>query len=156
MSETPSDRGAGLNIQEILSWLPHRYPFLLVDRVLEMDPGKRAVALKCVSVNEPFFQGHFPGRPIFPGVLLCEAFAQVAALVALTAYPDYRDKAVYLMGLDRFRFRHPVVPGDRLVLTVETRHTRRGVWQFDCLAQVDGERVADGGIMATITDPVEG
>mgnify|MGYP000023230319 CR=1 FL=1 len=156
MSETPADRHPGLNIQEILSWLPHRYPFLLVDRVLEMDPGKRAVAIKCVSANEPFFQGHFPGRPILPGVLLCEAFAQVAALVALTAYPDYRDKAVYLMGLDKMRFRQPVVPGDRLVLTVETRNTRRGVWKFDCLGQVDGARVADGGIMATITDPVEG
>ncbi len=151
-----SDRMRGIGVQEILSYLPHRYPFLMVDRVLEIEPGQRAVAVKCVSVNEPFFQGHFPGRPILPGVLITEAFAQVAALIALTAHPDFREKAVYLMGLDRVRFRRPVVPGDRLVLTVETADTRRGVWRFTCRAEVEGRRVADGGIMATITDPVEG
>lgn len=152
MSEEPR----AIGIQEILQYLPHRYPFLMVDRVLEIDPGQRALAVKCVSVNEPYFQGHFPGRPILPGVLITEAFAQVAALIALTAHPDFREKAVYLMGLDRMRFRRPVVPGDRLLITVETTNTRRGVWQFACRAEVEGRKVADGGIMATITDPVEG
>lgn len=149
-----SGEGA-MRIHEILNLLPHRYPFLMVDRLLEIDPGQRALAVKCVSVNEPFFQGHFPGRPIMPGVLIVEAFAQTAALIALTAHPDYKDKAVYLMGTDKMRFRRPVTPGDRLLLEVTTRFQRRGVWQFDCTATVDGQRVADGGLLATITDPRE-
>ena len=137
MTTSPSQEGGdrpAMRIQEILNLLPHRSPFVMV---------------------EPFFQGHFPGRPIMPGVLIIESFAQTAALVALTAHPDYRDKAVYLMGTDKVRFRQPVTPGDRLLIEVKTRFQRRGVWQFDCEARVDGRRVADGGLLATITDPRE-
>lgn len=158
MTTSPSQEGGerpAMRIQEILNLLPHRYPFVMVDRLLSIEPGVQALAVKCVSVNEPFFQGHFPGRPIMPGVLIIEAFAQTAALVALTAHPDYRDKAVYLMGTDKVRFRQPVTPGDRLLIEVKTRFQRRGVWQFDCEARVDGRRVADGGLLATITDPQE-
>ncbi len=144
-----------IDIEEILKLLPHRYPFLMIDRVLEVDPGVRAVGLKCVSINEPQFQGHFPDQPIMPGVLLCEAFAQVAGIVALTAYPDMAGKAVYLLGLDKVRFRKPVRPGDQVVITVEKESDSRGIWRFSALAEVDGKRVADGGIMATVADRPE-
>ncbi len=144
-----------IDIEEILKLLPHRYPFLMIDRILEVDPGVRAVGLKCVSINEPQFQGHFPDQPIMPGVLLCEAFAQVAGIVALTAYPDMAGKAVYLLGLDKVRFRKPVRPGDQVVITVEKESDSRGIWRFSALAEVDGKRVADGGIMATVADRPE-
>ena len=141
-----------IDIDEILKLLPHRYPFLMIDRVLEVEPGERAVALKCVSVNEPQFQGHFPEEPIMPGVLICEAFAQVAGIVALTANPDFAGKAVYLLGLDKIRFRHPVRPGDSLIITVEKSGESRGIWTFAARAEVDGKKVADGGVMATVAD----
>lgn len=147
-----SGADAVLDIQAILDMLPHRYPFLMIDRVLEVDPGKRAVGLKCVTVNEPHFQGHFPGQPIMPGVLITEAFAQLACVVALTEHPEARGKSVLLLGLDKLRFRHPVHPGDRLVLTVEKIFERRSVWKLSGVAEVDGVRVADGQVMATITD----
>ncbi|MDP6934445.1 MAG: 3-hydroxyacyl-ACP dehydratase FabZ, partial [Myxococcota bacterium] len=115
-----------IDIDEILDLLPHRYPFLMIDRVLHVEPGESAVAIKCVSVNEPQFQGHFPGQPVMPGVLLTEAFAQVAGIIALTAHPDYAGKAVYLMGLDRIRFRKPVRPGDRVEIRCTKTYSRRG------------------------------
>jgi 3-hydroxyacyl-[acyl-carrier-protein] dehydratase len=124
----------------------------MIDRVLEVDPGKKAIAVKCVSVNEPFFQGHFPGMPILPGVLIAEAFAQVAGIIALTAHPAHAGKAVYLMGLDGLRFRRPIRPGDRVVFTVEKTYEKRGVWKFQCHADVDGKKAADGEVMATIAD----
>ena len=141
-----------IDIHGILDLLPHRYPFLMIDRVTEVEPGKRAVAIKCVSINEPYFQGHFPGLPIMPGVLITEAFAQVAGIVALTANPDFKGKAVFLMGLDGIRFRKPVTPGDRLLLTVEKSYEKRGVWKFQCRAEVDGKRVAEGEVTATVAD----
>ncbi len=148
---TPSE-GGGLDIQKIMELLPHRYPFLMIDRVLEVDPGKRAVAIKCVSVNEPFFEGHFPGMPILPGVLIAEAFAQVAGIIALTAHAEHAGRAVYLMGLDGIRFRRPITPGDTVTFTVEKTYEKRGVWKFQCLAAVDGKKAADGEVMATIAD----
>ena len=141
-----------LDIQQILAMLPHRFPFLMIDRVLEVVPGERAVGIKCVTVNEPHFQGHFPTQPIMPGVLITEAFAQLACVVALTAHPEALGKSVFLLGLDKVRFRHPVRPGDRIVLTVEKRFERRSVWKLFGKAEVDGKVVADGEVMATITD----
>jgi 3-hydroxyacyl-[acyl-carrier-protein] dehydratase len=124
----------------------------MIDRVEEVEPGVRAVAVKCVSVNEPHFQGHFPEMPIMPGVLLCEAFAQTAGIVALSAHSDLAGRAVYLLGLDKVRFRKPVRPGDRVVITAEKESERRGIWNFKVVATVDGVKVADGGVMATVAD----
>lgn len=146
------DSGAAIDVQKILELLPHRYPFLMIDRVLEVEPGVRAVGVKCVTVNEPQFQGHFPEHPIMPGVLIAEAFAQMAGVIAMSAHPDFSGKAVYLMGLDRMRFRRPVTPGDRLIITCEKTFERRGVWKFSARAEVDGKKVADGEVMATVAD----
>ncbi len=142
-----------IDVDAILRTLPHRYPFLMVDRVVECVPGERAVGVKCVSVNEPHFQGHFPERAIMPGVLIAEAFAQVAAVVALSANPDRAGASVYLLGLDKLRFRKPVRPGDVLYLHVEKDTVRRAIWTFRCRAEVDGEKVADGRLMATVGAP---
>ncbi len=141
-----------IDIDEIMRLLPHRYPFLMIDRVEEVDPGVRAVAVKCVTVNEPQFQGHFPTTPIMPGVLLCEAFAQTAGIVALSAHDDLAGRTVYLLGLDKVRFRKPVRPGDRVLITAEKESERRGIWNFKVVATVDGVKVADGGVMATVAD----
>jgi 3-hydroxyacyl-[acyl-carrier-protein] dehydratase len=143
-----------LDIQAILGTLPHRFPFVMVDRVLELQPGQSAHAIKCVSINEPFFQGHFPEQPILPGVLISEAFAQVAGIVALSAHPDMVGRGVFLMGLDKMRFRKPVRPGDVLHLYVHKDFEKRSIWSFKCRAEVDGKRVADGGVMATVADAI--
>ena len=117
-----------LKLEEIQRILPHRYPFLLVDRIIALEPGKRIVGLKNVSINEPFFQGHFPGRPIMPGVLIVESLAQVGGILALLATPENMgNPSLYLMGLDKVRFRQPVVPGDQLRLEVETLRGRQKV-----------------------------
>ncbi len=139
-----------IDIDGILALLPHRYPFLMVDRVIAVEAGESVTAVKCVTVNEPQFQGHFPGKPIMPGVLISEAFAQVSGLVALTAHPDQAGARFYLLGLDRLRFRKVVVPGDRLEITAKKVDARRNVWTFKCVAKVDGKRVADGTVMAAL------
>lgn len=141
-----------LDIQAIQALLPHRFPMLMVDRVLSLEPGERAVARKCVSANEPWAQGHFPEQPVMPGVLLTEAFAQVAGIVALSANPEHAGAAVYLAGLDKVRFRRPVVPGDVVEITVEKLQARRRMWRFSARATVDGERAADAELLATIAD----
>ena len=143
---------AAIDIQGILAMLPHRFPFLMIDRVLEVEPGVRAVAVKCISANEPCFQGHFPEQPIFPGVLLTEAFAQVACVIALTAKPEFAGKAVFLLGLDNVRFRRTVTPGDRVIITAEKTYEKRNIWKFSARAEVDGQRVAEGEVMATVAD----
>jgi 3-hydroxyacyl-[acyl-carrier-protein] dehydratase len=143
---------SAIDIEQILALLPHRFPFLMLDRVLEVDPGRRAVGVKCVSVNEPQFQGHFPDNPIMPGVLICEAFAQLAGVVALSAHSDMAGKAVYLLGLDKVRFRKPVRPGDRIVLTAEKESESRGIWRFRVEGRVEDQKVADGWVMATVAD----
>lgn len=139
-----------IDIDGILDLLPHRYPFLMVDRVIAVDPGVSVTGVKCVTVNEPQFQGHFPGKPIMPGVLISEAFAQVSGLVALTAHPDRAGARFYLLGLDRVRFRRVVVPGDRMEITATKVDARRNVWTFKCVARVDGKKVADGTVMAAL------
>ena len=139
-----------MDIDQIMELLPHRYPFLMIDRVEEVEPGERAVAVKCVTVNEPHFQGHFPQTPIMQGVLITEAFAQTAGIVALSAHEDLAGKTVFLLGLDKVRIRKPVRPGARLLNTAEKQAVRRGIWTFKVVATVDGVKVADGGIMATV------
>ncbi len=136
-----------LDIMEIQKMLPHRYPFLFVDRVLEVEPGKRIVGIKNVSMDEPFFQGHFPSRPIMPGVLIVEAMAQVSGvLVYKTSGTD--DKVVYFMSVEKAKFRKPVVPGDQLRLEVEALQSRGKVWKFKGRALVDDKVVCEAEFMA--------
>lgn len=142
-----------LDIKEIMKILPHRYPFLLVDRVVEMEEGKRIVGIKNVTINEPFFQGHFPGHPVMPGVLIVEAMAQVAGILAyLSSNDEIRKKVCYFMSIDNARFRKPVVPGDLLRLEMESTMSRRGIWGFSGKAYVDGKLVADAELKATFAD----
>ncbi len=142
-----------LDVKEIMNILPHRYPFLMVDRIIEMDPGKRIVGVKNVTINEPFFQGHFPGHPVMPGVLIIEAMAQVAGILAyLSSDDEIRKKVSYFMAIDNARFRKPVVPGDLLRLEMETTLNRRGIWGFNGKAYVEDKLVADADLKATFAD----
>jgi 3-hydroxyacyl-[acyl-carrier-protein] dehydratase len=142
-----------LDIQEIMKILPHRYPFLLVDRIQELDPGKRIVGIKNVTINEPFFQGHFPGHPVMPGVLIIEAMAQVGGILAYLASDDeIRKKVCYFLAVDAARFRKPVFPGDVLRLEMETTMNRRGIWGFNGKAYVGEKLVADADLKATFAD----
>lgn len=142
-----------LDVNEIMKILPHRYPFLMVDRILEMDPGKRIVGIKNVTINEPFFQGHFPGHPVMPGVLIIEAMAQVAGILAyLSSSEENRKKVSYFMAIDNARFRKPVFPGDLLRLEMETTLNRRGIWGFNGKAFVEDKLVADAALKATFAD----
>ena len=138
-----------MDIQEILAHLPHRYPFLLVDRVLECEPGKRLVAVKNVSVNEPMFTGHFPQRPIFPGVLIMEALAQATGILAFRTRNKTPDgtSLYYFAGIDNCRFKQPVLPGDQIILEVELIKEKRGIWKFTGVAKVDGKVVAVADLM---------
>jgi len=139
-----------LDITEILNTLPHRYPFVLVDRVLEVEDGKSITALKNVTINEPFFQGHFPGQPVMPGVLIMEALAQVGAIMAyLSMGGDGADKLVYFAGMDKVRFRKKVTPGDQLILKVETVRKKMRIWTLEGKAYVDGKIAAEAKLMAT-------
>ena len=138
-----------MDIQEILEHLPHRYPFLLVDRVLECEPGKRLVALKNVSVNEPMFTGHFPERPIFPGVLIMEALAQATGILAFRSTGKKPDGSslYYFAGIDNCRFKQPVLPGDQMILEVDVIKEKRGIWKFNAIAKVDDKVVASAELM---------
>lgn len=138
-----------MDIQKIQSLLPHRYPFLLVDRVIESEPGKRLVAIKNVTVNEPFFQGHFPSKPVMPGVLLIEAMAQATGLLAMESADVPKEAIYYLVGVDKARFKRPVVPGDQVVIGVELLKRRRDIWVFAAEAKVDDSMVASAEIMCT-------
>jgi len=140
-----------MDINEIHNLLPHRYPFLLVDRVVEFSAGQSLVAIKNVSINEPFFQGHFPEKPVMPGVLILEALAQATGLLAFKTGDGKREPGTlyYLVGVDRVRFKQPVEPGDQLRLSVEVIKIKRGIWVFDCEARVDGKTVATAEIMCT-------
>lgn len=138
-----------MDIEKITSLLPHRYPFLLVDRVIECTPGESLVAVKNVTINEPFFQGHFPHLPLMPGVLIIEALAQACGLLAFATKgqgPD-EDTTFLLVSLDKARFRKPVVPGDELVLRVSFDRIIRGLWRFSGIAEVDGSKAASVEIM---------
>ncbi|MBI3903437.1 MAG: 3-hydroxyacyl-ACP dehydratase FabZ [Nitrosomonadales bacterium] len=143
-----------MDINEILQRLPHRYPFLLIDRVLSSDPGKSLVALKNVTINEPFFPGHYPHHPVMPGVLIIEAMAQAAALLSFSSGGDKADdsKVYYFVGIDGARFKRPVVPGDQLILKVEVLANKRGLWKFGAVAEVDGQVAAEAEIMCTMRD----
>lgn len=141
-----------LDVREIQKLLPHRFPFLLVDRILEVSPdGTHAVGVKNVTINEPFFQGHFPGIPIMPGVLIAEALAQLGG-AALLARGDHQGKLVVLAGLDNFRFRRMVTPGDVLRLEVSVARTRGSIVRLSGKATVDDQIVADGEILGALTD----
>ncbi len=140
-----------MDINEVKNLLPHRYPFLLVDRVLEFNPGESLVAIKNVSVNEPFFQGHFPEKPVMPGVLIIEALAQATGLLAFSTGNKgaERETLYYLVGIDNARFKQPVIPGDQLRLEVTVTKQKRGIWVFDTKATVDGKVAATAVIMCT-------
>jgi len=139
----------GFGIDEIMRRLPHRYPMLLVDRVLECVSGERLVALKNVSVNEEFFAGHFPGRPVMPGVLILEALAQSAGILCFVTANIYPDESVkfYFAGIDKARFRRPVLPGDQLLLKVTLERRIRSIWKFATAAEVGGEEVCSAGML---------
>jgi 3-hydroxyacyl-[acyl-carrier-protein] dehydratase len=142
-----------LDSNEIMRILPHRFPFLMVDRILEVEPGKRIVGIKNVTINEPFFQGHFPGHPVMPGVLIIEAMAQTAGILAyLSSDDEIRSRVTYFMAIDNARFRKPVVPGDQLRLEMETTMNRRGIWGFSGKAYVQEKLVADAELKATFAD----
>ena len=151
MSET---RGKVLSIEEIMKTLPHAYPFLFVDRVQELEPGARVVCLKNVTINEPYFQGHFPGRPVMPGVLLVEAMGQTAGMLVLQSYgEECAGKDIYFMGIDGVRFRKVVRPGDQLRIEARILRRRGMVWRFQCECRVDGELVAEAELLAMLGDP---
>ncbi|MCF7986285.1 MAG: 3-hydroxyacyl-ACP dehydratase FabZ [Methylovulum sp.] len=136
-----------LDILQIQDFLPHRYPFLLVDKVIECTPGVSLVGVKNVTYNEPFFQGHFPQKPIMPGVLILEALAQATGLLASETAGDELDGMIYyLVGIDKAKFKRPVIPGDQLMLNVNFLKSKRNIWAFECQAEVDGEFVASAEI----------
>ena len=141
------------DIEKVMAYLPHRYPFLLIDRVIDMEAGASLTALKNVSVNEPFFQGHFPGQPIMPGVLVLEAMAQATGLLAFTAMGNgHEDKLYLLVGIDKARFRGAVVPGDQLILKIILRRKIRGIDIYECKALVDDSIVAEAKMMCSAQD----
>lgn len=142
-----------MDINRIIKTLPHRYPFLLVDRILEMEPGKRAVGLKNVTINEPFFQGHWPEMPVMPGVLILEAMCQVGG-VLLLAEADNRGKQAYIGGMDKVRFRRRVVPGDQLVIEVEILKTKGDMGRVRATAKVNGELATEGNFLFALS-PIE-
>ena len=141
-----------IDYKEILEIMPHRYPFLLVDRILECEEGKRVVGIKNVTFNEPFFQGHFPGAPVMPGVLIIEAMAQVGAVLLLQSVPDREKKLIYFMGIDDARFRQPVVPGDQLRFELEVLRRKPKISKVKGKAYVEDRLVAEAVISSFIVD----
>lgn len=139
-----------IEIKEILSLLPHRYPFLLVDRVIEFETNVKAIGLKNVTVNEPFFQGHFPGAPVMPGVLIVEAMAQVAGILAFKS--GVPGRSVYFMSIEKVKFRKPVMPGDQLRLEVNVTHRRGNVWKFAANASAEGQLKSEAEFTAMVSD----
>jgi 3-hydroxyacyl-[acyl-carrier-protein] dehydratase len=138
-----------LDIEAIMQQLPHRYPFLMVDRVIDLVPGERIVAVKNVTFNEPYFTGHFPHRPVMPGVMIIEAIAQASGILAFktVGYVPTEETRFYFVAIDKARFRKPVEPGDQLILTVTLLRSFKGIWKFHGLAEVDGVEVASTEIM---------
>ncbi len=139
-----------MTVNEIMKILPHRDPFLLVDRITELQPGVSATGVKNVTINEPFFQGHFPGQPIMPGVLIIEAMAQVAGVMAFRS--GVQGKSVFFMSIDNAKFRRPVVPGDQVMLGIKVLKQRGNVWRFSGEATVDGKLVSEAEFTAMVTD----
>lgn len=142
-----------LDIHKVMELLPHRYPFLLIDRVNEFEQGKSLTAIKNVTINEPFFQGHFPGQPIMPGVLVLEAMAQATGLLAFSSMGDaHKSKLYMLVGIDKARFRGQVVPGDQLVLKISLKRNMRGIGMYQCEARINGDVVAEAEMMCSAQD----
>ncbi len=141
-----------MDIHEVLQHLPHRYPFLLIDRVLDVVPNEKIVALKNVSMNEPFFPGHYPHHPVMPGVLIIEAMAQAAAILSFKTMGTLPsdDSVYYFVGIDNARFKRPVSPGDQLIFTVTIGMNRRGMWKFIGKAEVDGQVAAEAELICTL------
>ena len=139
-----------LDINEILKFLPHRYPFLMIDRVLELELNKRVVAIKNVTINEPFFNGHFPSAPIMPGVLIMEALAQTAGILCLKSLETIECRKVFLMSMDKVKFRRPVIPGDQLRLEVQSLSIHTRAWRFKGEAFVGEKLAAEGEFLATV------
>ena len=143
-----TDDAISLNATDIMRLLPHRFPFLLIDKITTCIPGKSLTAIKNVSINEPFFQGHFPGKPIFPGVLIIEAMAQAGGVLSHITAGDVEPKPLYyLVGVDNAKFRHPVYAGDQLEVVVEVERIVRGMWRYACTASVDGKKVVTARIL---------
>lgn len=149
---TTADPSGAMDINEIMRWLPHRYPFLLVDRIVACDVGKMIRGIKNVTMNEPFFQGHFPGYPVMPGVLVIEALAQIASLLAWKMAGDEPggNRLIFFAGIDNARFRRQVVPGDQLVLEAEVNRMVRGIGKFSARALVNGEVAAEADLLAVL------
>lgn len=141
-----------MDIVEIMKYLPHRYPFLLLDRIVELVPEKRVVGIKNVTLNEPFFQGHFPAHPIMPGVLIVEAMAQTAGVLSMQMVDDPSTKVIYFMSIDKAKFRQPVLPGDQLRLELDVIKIRVPIMKFQGNAYVGEKKVAEAQLAATITD----
>ena len=142
-----------IQINEIMGLLPHGYPFLLVDRIVELEIGKRIVGIKNVTINEPFFQGHFPGQPIMPGVLIVEAMAQTAGVLAFKSMPEeFKKKVVYFMAIDKVRFRRPVQPGDQIRMEMVVSKQRQSIWGFTGKAYVEDQLAAEAELMAMVSD----
>lgn len=159
MSETePKTELGAADIMGVMALLPHRYPFLLVDKMIEMDRDESCIGIKNVTINEPFFQGHFPAFPVMPGVLIIEGMAQTAGALCVSSLgANYNPQLVYFMAIDRARFRKPVGPGDQLRYHVKKIRSRGRAWRFGCEAKVDGALVAEAEISAMIVDrPEEG
>ena len=152
MEDIKNRENHSVDIHEILKYLPHRYPFLLVDRVLSCEPGKDITALKNVTINEPFFNGHFPNYPVMPGVLIIEALAQAAGILTLksvSAKPA-QESIFYFVGIDAARFKRPVQPGDQLILKATILRERIGIWKYSAKAEVDGRVAAEAELMCTM------
>jgi beta-hydroxyacyl-ACP dehydratase FabZ len=147
-----ADKRVVYGITEIMKFLPHRYPFLLVDRIVELEPEKRIVGLKNVTINEPFFQGHFPGAPVMPGVLIVEAMAQVAGVMIYRDLPEREKKLIYFTGIENARFRRPVVPGDQLRIEMELLSRRNNFGKMMGRAAVDGKPVAEAVVMFAVAE----
>jgi 3-hydroxyacyl-[acyl-carrier-protein] dehydratase len=143
---------ARMDIHQILQYLPHRYPILLVDRVLDVVPGESITALKNVSVNEPFFPGHYPHHPVMPGVLILEAMAQTAAILAFKTMGNKPDdsQVYYFVGIDNARFKRPVGPGDQLIVEVSLQANKRGIWKFSATAKVDGQLATEADLICAV------
>lgn len=141
-----------MDITRIMKYLPHRYPFLLIDRVLEIVPNERIVAIKNISMNEPQFPGHFPNHPVMPGVLMIEALAQTAGVLAFRSSDQdvSSNSVIYFVGIDAARFKRPVVPGDQLIFDVEITHAKRNIYKYKARASVDGELAAEAELMCAI------
>jgi 3-hydroxyacyl-[acyl-carrier-protein] dehydratase len=152
METETSSKIPTIEVDEIMQMIPHRYPFLLIDRVKEIVPDSSAVGIKNVTMNEPFFQGHFPDHPIMPGVLLIEAMAQTSAVLVIKTTGDVVGKVVYFMTVDNARFRKPVRPGDQVELHVEKIRNRGNVWKFRGKAKVDGQLMSEATYSAMIVD----